>query len=574
MVALLAVVLFGAAALTVDIGRAVVERQAVQHRTDYAALTAGVGDALPATGVTATCAYGARAASSDAAVQEVAAYFNRVATPGFTSATALTDCDLSNGEALYGMLRHPGGVPTLVYDPEQLTVVSPAYRVDFGFAGVLGFDGTSVRGRATVQVRSPLISSMPLYVYSGCDWGRQTLVQPAGGHASGLLLASPHDTNDATLTSLTTSPATSPPQVPVNVAEPYDSLVVNGSGLAAVTHVGFFEAGVSGSGPPPVTVVVPEGAAAAGSLTVALPGAVTSVEDVWYVRVKIGGEWSAVTTGGGSHTSLAALPLIVGTAKMTCSQGPSDGNFGTLLLPNTSPGAPNGKSDNIAYNMATNIQHTLAVFPDAGGDWFCSSADPRTVLWPQEGTNCVDTTTGLEVNAAQKGLIDGVGGVPGRFTRVEEGSGCAEDGMPATKVFNSRTINNDTLSCFLSDDSTNLGMINGPMYGLDHPVLSARIYQSPRFALLPVVGIQPTSGGSKKYQIVEFRPAFITDQPSSATRTTPVTAGNGITATASKPGDIASLQVVFIHPDALPPPESGETTDYAGSGPRRLVLVD
>lgn len=575
---LLAPVMFGTAAMTVDLAQTYVAKRVSQRTVDSAALAAGLGSGLPAPTPTATCAYGPRANANDLAVKEAAAYVSAHDTfsagdPSLSSVTpaSLVDCDLANGEVGYGMFS--GGV--LHYDATEVTIVSPPRSVSFGFARVIGSRGAKVATSATVQVESPVVRSLPLYAFTGCDYGAQTIAEPTNGHAAQIVqLASPTDSNAASLSSLVTNPATNPAQVPEDVAS---SLSIVGTGLTAVNAIGFFESGTSGPGPAPV--VVPISGASAHTDTLislpALPTGVSSVADVWYVRVEIGTTWSAAIVGGGSSGTLAALPLQVGSPTLTCGQGSSAGNFGTLLLPNTSPGAPSGQSDNIAYNIATNIQHGLAVYPGDHTGGLCSSANPVAVLWPSEGTNCVDTKTGLDLKAAQEGFLDGVGTAPGRLTDVSAGTGCAASGRPATTVLFGRTLNNDTLSCFLNQDGISIGDIAQSSYPFDHPVLSPAIYSSPRFALVPVLAVQPSNGGSNHYQIVDIRPAFITDQPLSATRGAAASATNGLTFATSPAGKLASIQVIFLNPGALPsPPETEGVTPYVGAGVKVLRLVN
>jgi hypothetical protein len=130
------------------------------------------------------------------------------------------------------------------------------------------------------------------------------------------------------------------------------------------------------------------------------------------------------------------------------------------------------------------------------------------------------------------------------------------------------------LSCFLADDTTNIGMIDSSTYSLGGPVLSSAIFKSPRFVFTPILGVQPGNGTSNSYQIIGFRAGFITSQPNSATRLTALPPGdpNGL----GGAGSISSLQLVFINAHALPPiqqPDAG-TTDYSGSGPKVLQLVN
>lgn len=580
--AMVVVVLFGAAALTVDLGKMYVAKNVSQRTVDAAVLAGGFGDGLPRPddAEPGGC-YGAHV--TDDAVQRVADYVtvhsafgaaDPLGTLTFDPAD-LVDCDRRNGEVGYGTFG-PGNA--FVPDKEKLSVIAPPREVSFGFAGVFGDDSGKVITQATAQVKSPLIRSLPLYAVSGCDYGLQTIGQPTNGHAvEGVSLShTSDDDTSVTLTSLTTSPATNPPTIPLNAADPDDSLVINGTGLTGVTEVGFFESRVPGVGPEPV--VVPVTAVTATQITIDdLPTAVTGVETVWYVRVKKGsGPWSRDLQQQGSQTILRAPPLWVGSPTVNCVQGSSDGNFGTLLLPHSL--GPSSVPDNIAYNIATNIEHSLGIYPNAQANWLCSSADPAAKLWPADGTNCVDTKTGLDLNAAQKGFLDGVAGKPGRLRDVRDGTGCADDGKPAQRALPVGNINNDTLSCFFTEPGVDVGDVAVENYQFDHPVISPAIYQSPRFAMVPVFEVRPNTGGSNKYQVVDMRAAFITDQTNSATRDTPATADNGITFQDSNNNRLHSIQVVFFNTLALPPPpdwsETVDYVDYLGKGVKVLRLVD
>ena len=332
-----------------------------------------------------------------------------------------------------------------------------------------------------------------------------------------------------------------------------------------MTKIGFFEAGGATDAPEPVVVGTGGFDIVSGtSIRVSqVPAAVLAVPGVWFVRVQIGGKWSQVPS------SLDALALTIGAPTLTCGQGSSEGNFGSLLLSNS---GSNGQWQQIALNIAGRLEHSLAVHPSPAADWTCSAQQPGAVLWPSEATNCVDTKPGMVANAARAGFIDGIGVHPGLLTHREVGTGCAASGIPATTTLpGGPVINNDTLSCFFTDDTTNVGTISSSAYAGD-PVLSPAIFMSPRFVMVPLLGRQPANGGSAKYQIVGFRPAFITYQLNSATRSSPALAGNGLTL--DRKGDLESLQVVFINASALPPMSSAGTTPYSGSGLRVLRLVD
>ena len=591
MVGFLTIVLFTVAAFTVDFGQAYVKKRAVQTTVDFAALAGGGpgGANLPGSTV-GTCWYGNQAGASQQAIVDTAAYLGEhQAWAGTTTAAQLVDCDLRNGEASYGRFAKDSTGFHLIADPNQLSVIAPQRHVDFQFGRVADVSGVDVNAQATVQIKSPLIKTLPFYAFSGCDYGTQTIAQPTNGHAAEIIMLShPSETNAATLTSLTTNPFTSPSaSVPLNVADPNDIVTITGTNLGSVTDVGFFESGVATTGPEPVVASIGSTIShSATQIQLHLPSNVKSVQDVWYVRVKIGGSWSKATHQSGSDTILDALPLQVGSPTLTCGQGSSAGNFGTLLLSNSA--GPSGQAANIAYNIAAGLQRPIGPYPaDSLGNRppLCTSAGiaPSRLIWPASGTNCVDTKTGLDLNAAQMGFLDGVGSKPGRLRNVTDG-GCATTGIPVTTssmltenntaITKPYSINNDSLSCFFTNDSVNIGDIASGSYS-GGPVLSQSIYDSARFALVPVFAVQPSNGGSQMYTIVDMRPAYITDQLMSATRTSTVTSHNGITLSDNGQHDIASVQIVFFNRGALPPPpEGGDLFDYAGSGLKQVVLVD
>ncbi|MGN6780416.1 MAG: hypothetical protein ACTHJH_02835, partial [Marmoricola sp.] len=289
--------------------------------------------------------------------------------------------------------------------------------------------------------------------------------------------------------------------------------------------------------------------------------------------------WSPVSLGNG-HPTTNALPLTVGAPTLTCQQGSSAGNFGSLSLPN--PDGPNNQTDNIAYNIIHNLKHTLAIYKGASSPWTCTSTTSGAVVWGTsgtDGTNCVDTKTGnVAADAAYKGLITGVGSDRGRLQNVAAGTGCGADGKPATTVLKGVTINNDTLSCFLTNGSTTLGDVTASGY-TGPRVFSPAIFNSPRFVFVPVLGMTPTVGGSNLYQIVGFRAGFITSQAASATQGTPLDSCtnldcNGLTLS-SNGNSLNSVQIVFINDAALPPlPDLPDVATYSGSGQRVFRLID
>ncbi len=316
-------------------------------------------------------------------------------------------------------------------------------------------------------------------------------------------------------------------------------------------------------------------------MTVTIPAAVSAVEDVWYIRVQTaaGGRWSARSE---------AQPLRIGNATLECSGTSNDGNFGTLTIPRTDTSNSTGDGW-LPVNMAVGLQAplTLAVYPAPAPDT-CGAAPaivsgvPTPGLIP--GTNCVDTDTGLPANSATNGLIAGAGGHLGRLDKNTT-PGCGADsadrnarwvtgiGPGSTSDY---SINDDLLTCFLTDDTTTLNTIVQRNYN-GGAVLTEDIFRSPRFMWIPILKVEPFSGGSNKYSIVDFRPAFLTDQPLTANRVNnllgTVTDHNGLTITND---DILTAKVIFFNAKALPDTAdpSLPSTPYLGFGTKILRLTD
>jgi len=454
-----------------------------------------------------------------------------------------------------------------------------------------------------VEIKSPLQKGLPFYAFQGCDWGEKVIANPTNGQsANGVLLSHAAETNGAALNTLTTNPATSPAQVPLNVVSPNDSLAINADAgtLAGVTDVGFFLSGTNGPGPEPSTIDSSQISISNGVLTIAhLPTSVTSVEAVWYVRVKIGGAWSPVTTGSGTHVVLHALPLTVGAPSLTCGVGSSSGNFGTLDLPPDPvvAGINGDAKKQIAYNTIKGLSHGLSPFPTdlAASPYYCEPPRPTgTIAWPGDGTNCVPVKTGLDSAAAEMGLVLGITNPSYPQGKLEVGNPdpattCPPNYPSGTTHLTSlrgHTINNDVLTCFFTDDVTTVGLVSSQSY-TGPAVIDQAIYNSPRFVEVPVLGSQPTSGTSHQYEILDFRPAFITDQSAADTRLTgsPIVTGcqtgnnfsgecNGLT---YDHGQLNSVTLIFINPKALPHPPldtNGKYIPYTGTGRKVPLLVN
>ncbi|GAA2116177.1 hypothetical protein GCM10009843_06200 [Nocardioides bigeumensis] len=576
MTSLLMLVLLIVAALAVDIGNAYVHKRERQKDSDHATLAgAGIGGSnLPAPGAGTSCspttehlAY-TKVGTTDQAAVDVAAHLTRQLGRTIT-ASELTNCKVGeDGELFYGTPKVVSGKWSLTYNKNQLSLVTPPDEVDFGFAGIIGYDSTNVAGISTVEIRTPKMETLPYFALDSCSYGAQTLQQPSNGLASKELLYLKDQTNAATVSTVT------PASYAVAVT-PTTQLTITGNNFTNVTHVGFFEPGASGPGPAPTEVAVQAAWKTATSITIpaaSLPASLFTTNAYFFIRVKIGTNWSAATFGNGNNERMTPN-IIVGAPTLNCGQGSTTGNFGTLRLANSHV---SGEPDQIAYNVADGLESTLAPHPNPNAPFDCNSTNSK--VWPTEGTNCVQSKPGgMDAGPAWKGFVAGVGGspaVPGLLTDVSAGTGCATNGQPATTTIRGVTINNDNLTCFFTNDTVAVGDVSSRTYA-GGAVISSKIYDSPRFVSVPVFG--RAFVGAEYLKVIGFRSGFITDQPNSATKLTGVTTStNGLTTQNNGPNvDLLSVQIIFLNEAALPPPPvKAGTIAYTGIGVKVPLLVN
>jgi Flp pilus assembly protein TadG len=161
IVAICSVLMFGMAALVIDIGQAYAKRRAAQTDADMAALAGASG--LP----NATTAFDR---AYDYLQKNLPSDDSGVPLPLKTAAT-WTDGVSANGEI------------TISAGNTRIRVVIPNRQVDFGFAAVLpgtGYDHKDVRAWATAEIRSPA-SSLPFSLAEGADSGLTCLKDTSGG---------------------------------------------------------------------------------------------------------------------------------------------------------------------------------------------------------------------------------------------------------------------------------------------------------------------------------------------------------------------------------------------------------
>jgi hypothetical protein len=580
--ALLAVMLMSMAALGTDIGNEVNRHTMTQTQADFGAFSGG-----------AQMANNGKVGQtpSTAIVNAVVASMNANAPQddngGVTTITAaqLTDGSLNNGEVRY--------------TSDGLQVVAPRHWVSFGMARIMGFNGTNVYADATVHAYSPGLRVMPAFAVQGCDYGLQTLADPSGGQATSVVptLAFPTETNGTQLQSplgLKDSSGATANTFALNSTG--NTIDVNATKWNQSTYIGFFR---SDDTTPAAIVTVPvpgspygTGQGSASVRTITVPNSVTSVETVWWVRVFDGTSTTPTgnppRTGSGTNqwsTQSEALPVVVGSAALQCISGPTSGNFGTVKFVRDDVQTSNFLPADIANGLEKPLVPNVLLPTPVGGT--CTAATPNAVISDlptpglQAGTNCVDTDTGLPAQVATQGLIQGgaftAGGTyPGLLTSAPTTAGCDPNGGSNQRPVNinsvSYKLNDDVLTCFFTNGSTSIADIAKASYTGDQ-VLDPAILASPRFFFVPVLKVQPSSGGSNKYAIVDFRPAFITDEQATASAIKGSHTGTSVNGVTIQGQDIKQLKVVFFNFNALPHDAGKNVMDYIGVGKPIIRLV-
>ena len=194
----------------------------------------------------------------------------------------------------------------------------------------------------------------------------------------------------------------------------------------------------------------------------------------------------------------------------------------------------------------------------------CSPVDSDHT--PVNPTDCVSTDPGFPNSAATDGFV-GTSSSPGRL-RVPTTPGCDRNGGDDETP--SPALNDDLLTCFILGGHS----VGDVAAGVDN-ILSADIFDSPRFFYIPVIPVQAANGASGQYPIIDFRPGFITKESMAATADArgAISGHNGIT---FHSGHIEQIDVVLFPASALPetaPPRGGEI-DYTGGGTKVPVLVE
>jgi hypothetical protein len=557
MVALLATVLFGCAALAVDLGNAWSRKRAVQKQVDVSALAAGW--MLPMTTV-----------NKSSIADKVATYLddadNRTTGQATVTGAQLIDGVAENGEVVF--LHDDGSACT--ENCTEMRVLAPKARVDFGFAAVLGRSHVDVQRDATVRVVSqlpPMEKTVPFWLPTGCGFGPIEADTTQGA------------TTDPTATA-TASPTTETRFQPAS--GDVGGHVLDG---AAITEVGYFGAatisgytvnGISGGGIKKVTLRAypPTGEAyvdfaAQTDGNGILPDINVSQADL----TRIPGDWwiwalaqknnsftyssnhLVIRVTGGPSATATATPTVATSGVPVGCIGQDRGNFGQLDSPRYEGGA---KQTRFAKNLAMGIDHLLTPYVFADGVAERKQCDEPGSILPgaqlddisRNGNNCIVGDTGNDGPKTYDGLVAGLDdGTPGRLDTANGATTCPDrDDV----VMSGRVINNDVLSCFLRDGAT-LADIASPS-GVSTSMIDPKVMQSPRFIWLPVVYAYDRA--QKNFQpIRQFVAGFITDE----TQTTAATAANGLDLDGNS---VKVLHVFTFNRDVLPTVEKSRTTDY------------
>lgn len=600
LVGVLAILLFSVAALAVDLGNAWSRKREVQKQVDISAL--GAGYLLPMT-----------LGNETAIAAEVAKFLNAqanevVGQAGFEgddeAEILVTAAELLNGVSSDGEVTFQDDAGESCADNcTRMTVLAPQARVDFGFAGIMGFSGTDVQEAATVEVMSalpPKQKLIPFWLPSGCGYGPADVDTTQGGGSSPSPSPSPTPTGTAS-----PSPTVSPSRLGFPAASDQGSHMLGGTtpinvaynGTASVTNY-FITNLPNNTTRATLRFFAPDGSR---SLDYAAKP-VDKKQDPYAVPpftvgtevTNTPGAWRAYAVIGGNNgkLSFSSNYLVVNVSdgptvpsptegSSSPSATPSDipigcvgqdrGNFGQLKSPRADGSPP---SRLLERNIAGGLDHLLQPFQwadeedvtkDCGKHTFIPGAFPDNVSSSAPPRNCIISDTGNDGPGIYAGLITGAdNGVSGRLNATANGSTSALCNPSRADIpIGGVMVNNDVLSCFLRNGATLTDI--AAESGVDQGMLDPRVVDSPRFVWLPMV--VATDRAQKDYQpILDFVAGFITDE----TQTTAATDQNGLDIN----GNAVNVMRVFtFNKNALPVEMRSPTIKYQPSGQSIVRLV-
>jgi len=595
LTAMLALVLFGFAALAVELGDLYSRDAAVQTTADLAAF-AGAQE-LP----DACLAFdGAR----DYLTDPKNGVFSDTAPTTFSASVAqLTDGDDTNGEIEIldwdgKPLPNPTSSPCSTAG-HRVRVTTPRRTIKFPLAG--GLPGApasgTVQANAAVEVRSlDDLDVLPFSLPDSCGRGSQTIYaksgvspppsgtpdfQPPGSRRGPFVtLVDPDSvqmpafltTIDVGLSRLRADPGAPPPPPPPPALPPpvptvqfdFHLLQADGTTLRELVDGTW----IAGSTTP--NAVNPAWFDA--EFTVPLPIAVRTTPGEWKIR--------ALQTAPGSdrftRTSQVGTLTVMPPVLTSCV--PTEDPSGLLTSPRAAGGSTTSQ---LADNLRLGIDHDLFPVVAPVTDTACDAdgapyADARLDdASPVDGATCVDVQTST-VAAPTEGLV-GTGGPDGRLvgtpTVTTSGdcrvTGPNDDDLTFTK--NGRVLVDTALSCYLSPSRSLTNVKNGMAGSLTPAILN-----DPRFFVMPRTdtSFYPSNAtGPRFWPIKDLVGAFLTDETESGGNATCTSSDdcNGLVFNGSSLIKIQAFTFPLSALSAASDPANGRA--YIG-GPKDTLLVE
>jgi Flp pilus assembly protein TadG len=610
VVAVMSVLLFGVAALVIDIGQAYAKRRAAQTDADLAAFAGAA--ALP----NAVAAF-------DLAYDYLQKNLPSSAAGGFTLAaktsSVWTDSNPTNGEI------------TISNANTRIRVVVPNRKVDFGFANALpggGFKNTNIRASATVEIRSPG-STLPFFLTTAAQSGYNCLKDTSGGgHGSAmravLLAPSPQP---PTITSIAPQPVSVAGGTVVTISgsnfknPDVSSVKVDGvevtvwsitnpnkismttpphaagGATVRVTNAdGTTTSTLNYSAPPAPTVisVSPTVGPASGGTIVTISG--TNLAGASAVMF---GTTAAIPTSSSNTIVQVASPAGTGVVdvRVTTSGGTSavtsgdqftystdpcvaaNGDFGYLDIPRSKPPTPNGANGLVIVNAAAGIDHgwrtwttsTTEPLPLAGTECRSGSTTiPGAILDLDpgvNGANCLDVQNGNKTSDVGAAFLEGwTRSSPNLPPHLK-----APAGHTAVSIEGHGGMDGDHIATYLRSTVTpaqfvaNLANNPDPSPESVAGWIDPSIVNCPRFAIVPVMNVA-TNPANGFYPIKTFVGVFI-DGPAPDYGLDPNNNGTQVAAIHAYAFSLNYL------PGLLSAGSAGSTIDYLGAGPKIPVLI-
>lgn len=584
LTAMLALVLFGFAALAVELGDMYSRDAAVQTTADLAAFAGaqGLPDACKAFNK-----------AREYLTSDKNGVFSDTAPTTF-SASGLSDGDDTNGEIEIldwdnKPLPNPAGSPCSRAG-HRVRVTTPKRTITFPLvAGLPGAPGSAtVQGIAAVDVRSlDQLSVLPFSIPDTCDPGPQVIYTrdgippppsgtpdynpPGSRRGPWVVDVSPPNndqtpvpvTIDVSLTRLRVDPGLPGPAVQFDftlfgAATPVpavDGTWIAGSTTPNLANAAWFDA----------------------TFTVALPATVQNTPGLWRVR------GSQPTPGTNRYTRDSRVGTFTVVPLKPAKCAPTGGVYGLLASPRSDGGNATTQQ---AKNFILGIDHDLFPVVSPNQNTPCDTngvpyLDGRLDTLPlSTGATCVDVRP-VDVSAAPptNGLINGVGALGGRLVgprpTVTPSSACNVDRDPdfwwTTSIRPS--LVDTALSCYLAPGRDLTDVQDG-----DANSLTPAILKDPRFFVIPTTDTtaHPSNESGPQYWPIQgFVGAFLTNEtaPGGDAKCASDSDCNGLVFGGG--GQLDSVQAFTFPLSALQdtPTHPGNGRAYIG-GPTDWVMVE